>query len=70
MSAEHVTRMKVQKSLGFTIAQNGTNSDGGCQKLSESRSKNENLKRRSGNGKEVLSRILLVKANGTEAISG
>ena len=40
-----------------------------CQRLSESGSKKRGLQRRSGSGKEVLSRILSMKANGTDAHS-
>ena len=39
VSAKHVTRRKAQTSTGFTIAQNGTRSDGRSQRLSESGSK-------------------------------
>ena len=39
-----VTRRKAQKSTGFTVAENGTRSDGRSQRLSESGSKSENLK--------------------------
>ena len=39
VSAKHVTRRKAQESTGFTIAQNGTRSDGRSQRLSESGNK-------------------------------
>ena len=54
---------------GSTFVQNGTKSDGGFQMLSESGSKKREPQRRSGSGKEVLLRILPVKANGTGATS-
>ena len=69
VNAKLVTRRKVQKSMGSTIAQNGTRSEGRFQRLSVSGSKKRELKRRSGSGLEVLSSILSVKANGTGAIS-
>ena len=64
-----VTRRKAQKSTGSTIAQNGTSSDGRFQRYSESGSKKRQPQKRSGSGKEVLSRILSVKTNGTGVTS-
>ena len=60
---------KAQKSTGFTIAQNGTRSDGRSQRPSESGSKKRELQRRSESGKKVLLCILSVKAHGTGATS-
>ena len=57
-----VTRGKAQKSTGFTTVQNGTKSGGIFRSPSKSR-------RKSGSGREVSSRTLSMKANGTEAIS-
>ena len=44
-SAKPVTRRKAQKSTGSTTAQNGTNSDGGFQTLSERSKKREPQKK-------------------------
>ena len=62
-------KRKEKRSRGFTIAQDGTRSDGRSQKLSGSWSRKQEPQRRSGSGKEVLSRTLSVKANGTGVIS-
>ena len=67
--AKLVTKRKVQKSTGSTIAQNGTRTEGRSQRPSVSGSNKRELQRRSGSGKEVLSRILAVKANGTGVMS-
>ena len=57
---------KMIASCGFLEdVQNGKGSEGRSQRLSESGSKQRRLRRKSGSGKEVLSRILSVKANGT-----
>ena len=69
VSVKPVTKRKVGKSTGSTNAQNGTRSEGRSQRLSKSESRKRKLQRKSGSGKEVLSRILSVKANGTEVIS-
>ena len=66
LNVKPVTRRKAQKSTGFSIAQKGPRSDGKSQRLSENASKKPKLQR-SGSGKEVLLRILSVKANGTGA---
>ena len=63
-SAKPVTWRKAQKSTGSTIAQNGTRSDGRSHRFSE-RESNKNLKKRNGDDKQVLQRILSVKAMGT-----
>ena len=55
--------------MGSTIAQNGTRSEGRSQRPPVSVSKKRELQRRSGSGKEVLSRFLAVKANGTGVVS-
>ena len=49
--------------------QNGTRSDGRFQGIQKVGTKNENFKKRSGSGKEVLSRILSVRTNGTGVTS-
>ena len=55
-------KRKGQKSTGYTTAQNGTKSDEKFQKFSRSWSKKHEPQRRSGSDKEVLLRILSVKA--------
>ena len=45
MNAELVSKRKVQKSMGFAIAQNGTRSEGRSQRPSASRSKKRGLQR-------------------------
>ena len=69
VSAKLVTKRTAQKSTGSTTAQKGTKSDEGFQRHSESGSKKPKLQRKSGSGKEVSSRTLSVKANGTGVIS-
>ena len=69
VNAKLVTKRKVQKSTGSTIAQNGTRTEGRSQRPSVSGSTKRELQKRSGSGKEVLSRILAVKANGTGVMS-
>ena len=69
MSVKPVTKRKAQKSKSSTIAQNSTRLDGRSQRPSKSGSKTRELQRKSGNGKEVSSRTLSVKANGIEATS-
>ena len=66
VSAKHVIRRKAQKSTGFTIAQNGTNSDGRSQKPSENGNNKPKLQRKI----EVSSSTLQVKADGTGVTSG
>ena len=58
-----------ENSTGFTIVQSGTKSDGGSKMPLESGIKKRRLQRKNGSGKQVLSRIFSVKANGTEGIS-
>ena len=60
------TEKKAQKSTGSTIARMAR--DEGFQRRSESGSKKPKLQRKSGSGKEVSSRTLSVKANGTEGM--
>ena len=69
VNAKLVTRRKAQKSTGSAIAQNGTRSDGRFRSLQKVGTKKRQLQRKSGSGKGVLSRILSVKASGTEANS-
>ena len=64
-----VRRREVQKSTGFTTVQHGTRSGGRFRRPSESGSKRQELERKSGSGKEVSSRTLSVKANGTGVFS-
>ena len=58
-----------QKNTGSTIAQIGARSDGRFQRRSENGSKKPKLQKRSGSGKEVLSRTFSLKVNGTSVIS-
>ena len=60
---------KAQKNTGSTIAQNGTRPDGRSQGPTENVNKKRKPRRKSGSGKGVLSRILSMNANGTEATS-
>ena len=66
-SVKLVTKRKAQKNTGSTTAQNSTRLSRKSQRLSESGSKKRELQRRSGSGKEVSSRILSVKTNGTRS---
>ena len=59
---------KARKCTGFTTVRNGTQRGEIFQKASESGSKKREPQR-SGSGKEALSRILSLKANGTEGTS-
>ena len=64
VSVKLVTRRKAQKSTGSAIAQNGSRSAGRSQRPPEKwEQKERKLQRKSGSGKEVLPRILSVKAN-------
>ena len=57
-----------QTNVGSTTVQNGTKSERRFGRLLESGSKKQNLRRKSGSGKEVSSRILSMQINGTGAI--
>ena len=65
VSVRLARRRKAQRSTGSTTVQDGTKSDGRFQRFSESWSKKQDLKRRSGSGKEVVLNILSVEVNGT-----
>ena len=54
VNVKHAMWRKAQKSTGSTIAQNGSQSDGGFQMLSENGSNKRKRQRKSGSGKEVL----------------
>ena len=69
VNAKLVTKRIVQKSTDFTIVQVGIKSGAKSQRLSESGSKKRERRGRNGSGKEVLVRIVLIKVNGTGAIS-
>ena len=69
VNVKFARRRKVQKSIGSTTVQSGKGIRRRSQRFSESGSKKLGFQRRSGSGKEVLSRILSVKAKGTEGIS-
>ena len=69
VSVKHVTKRTARKSTGLVIAQSGKGSEGRSQRLSESGSNKRRLQRKNGGGKEVLSRILSVKATGTDGFS-
>ena len=64
-----VTKRKVQKSTGFAIVQVGMKSGAKSQRSAGSGNKKQERRRRNVNGKEVLSRILKMKASGTWTIS-
>ena len=64
-----VTRRKAQKNTGSATAQNGARLDGRFRRPSESGSKKQRLKRKSGSGQEVSLRTLSVQANGTGVTS-
>ena len=62
-----VTRRKAQKSTCSTIVRVGMKLGAKSQRPAESGSKKREPQKRSGSGKEVLLRMLSVKANGTGA---
>ena len=69
VSVKFATWRKAEKSKGFITVESGMKSGVRFRRPSESGSKKQERRRKSGSGKEVSSRTLSLKANGIEAIS-